>query len=272
MRNNQNTQNRFANNGNFIWIYSKNFSSPFQKQCVMLITAGFNAMSLTVAAKLKHCYTNITLQWRHNGRDGVSNHQPHDCLLNYLFRRRPKKTSKLHVTGLCAGNSPLTGEFPAQMASNAENVSISWRHHTHTCISESCHDWLDSAWWPNQTTVRSMCIICCVEDSRWSYEVDLTWKLYLYMTLSRKPEVGFPGTRSSGTLAAIPGTRQFIPWLVPITATTWGQLDPTTVAYLHLNLRSRLKGRALVWAIHSIKAHFKMLNGRLYQQPFQRDY
>ena len=39
------------------------------------------------------------------------------------------KTSKLRVTGLCAGNSPVTGEFPAQMASNAENVFISWRHH-----------------------------------------------------------------------------------------------------------------------------------------------
>ena len=32
------------------------------------------------------------------------------------------KTSKLRVTGLCGGNSPVTGEFPAQMASNAENV------------------------------------------------------------------------------------------------------------------------------------------------------
>ena len=71
----------------------------------------------------------LILRWRHNGRDGVSNHQPHDCLLNRLFRRRSKKTSKLRVTGLCAGNSPGTGEFPAQMASNAENVSISWRHH-----------------------------------------------------------------------------------------------------------------------------------------------
>ena len=71
----------------------------------------------------------LLLQWRHNGRDGVSNHQPRDCLLNRLFRRRSKKTSKLRVTGLCAGNSPGTGEFPAQMASNAENVSIRWRHH-----------------------------------------------------------------------------------------------------------------------------------------------
>ena len=70
-----------------------------------------------------------SLRWRHNGRDIVSNHQPHGCLLNRLFRRRSKKTSKLRVTGLCSGNSPGTGEFPAQMVSNAENVFIWWRHH-----------------------------------------------------------------------------------------------------------------------------------------------
>ena len=39
-------------------------------------------------------------------------------------RRRSKKTSKLRVTGLCEGNSPVTDEFPAQSASNAEKVSI----------------------------------------------------------------------------------------------------------------------------------------------------
>ena len=71
----------------------------------------------------------MPLLWRHNGRDGITNHQPHDCLLNRLFRRRSKKTSKLHVTGLCVGNSPMTGEFPAQKASDVENVSIWWRHH-----------------------------------------------------------------------------------------------------------------------------------------------
>ena len=68
-------------------------------------------------------------QWRHNERYGVSNHQPHGCLLNRLFRRRSKKTSKVRVNGLCAGNSPMIGEFPAQRASNAENGSIWWRHH-----------------------------------------------------------------------------------------------------------------------------------------------
>ena len=70
-----------------------------------------------------------SLQWRHNGRHSVSNHQPHDCFLNRLFKRRSKKTSKLRVTDLCAGNSQVTGKFPAQRASNAENVSIWWRHH-----------------------------------------------------------------------------------------------------------------------------------------------
>ena len=75
--------------------------------------------------------TSTALQWRHNEHDSVSNHQPHVCLLNRLFGRRSKKTSKLRVTGLCVGNSPGAGEFPAQMASNAENVSIWWRHHGH---------------------------------------------------------------------------------------------------------------------------------------------
>ena len=52
------------------------------------------------------CCMVIALQWRHNDHDGVSNYQPHGCLLNRLFRRRSKKTSKLRVTGLCVGNAP----------------------------------------------------------------------------------------------------------------------------------------------------------------------
>ena len=76
--------------------------------------------------------TGITaLQWRYNEHKSVSNHQPHHCILR--------------VTGFCAGNSPVTGIFPAQMASNAENVSIWWRHHdlahrdrmTYTCANSN---------------------------------------------------------------------------------------------------------------------------------------
>ena len=50
-------------------------------------------------------------------------------MFNRIFGRRSKKTSKLRVTRLCEGNSPVMGEFPAQRASNAENDSIWWRHH-----------------------------------------------------------------------------------------------------------------------------------------------
>ena len=86
-----------------------------------------------------------TLRWRHNDHAGVSNHQPHGCLLNRLFMRKSKKTSKLRVTGLCVGNSPGTGEFPAQMASNAENVSIWWRHHeinnSNTGVDSLYYEW-----------------------------------------------------------------------------------------------------------------------------------
>ena len=52
-----------------------------------------------------------TLQWRHNERDGTSDHQTYDCLLNRLCRRRSTRTSKLCVTGLCKG--PVTRKmFP----------------------------------------------------------------------------------------------------------------------------------------------------------------
>ena len=85
-----------------------------------------------------HQHRGNPLLWRHNEVDGVPNHQPHNCLLNRLFRRRLKKTSKLRLTGLCEGNSPVTGEFPSQRASNEENASIWWRHHTcdHPSVSE----------------------------------------------------------------------------------------------------------------------------------------
>ena len=56
-----------------------------------------------------HVNRQLALQWRHNGHDGVSNYQPHECLLNRLFGRRSKKAPKLRVAGLCAGNSPVIG-------------------------------------------------------------------------------------------------------------------------------------------------------------------
>ena len=66
----------------------------------------------------------------------------HDCLLNRLFRCRSKNTSKLRVTGLCEGNSPVTGEFSTQRVSNVENVSIWWRHHVNTPYIEDLSPYL----------------------------------------------------------------------------------------------------------------------------------
>ena len=50
----------------------------------------------------------MALQRRHNECDGISNHQRLDGLLNCLFRQRSKKSSKLHLTGLCeqSGTKP----------------------------------------------------------------------------------------------------------------------------------------------------------------------
>ena len=73
------------------------------------------------------------LQWRHNENNGISNQHRLNCLFKCLFRRRSKKTSKLRITGLCEGNSPVTGKFPAQRASNEKNIFIWWRHHVFCC-------------------------------------------------------------------------------------------------------------------------------------------
>ena len=91
----------------------------------MLIDASAKIMSLNVVAV---SLVKLALQWRHNECDGVSNHQPHDCLLNRLFKAELKETTKLRVTGFCEGNSTVADEFSTQRASNAENVFIWWRH------------------------------------------------------------------------------------------------------------------------------------------------
>ena len=69
------------------------------------------------------------LQWRHNERDGVSNHH----LMIVYSTRRSKKTSKLRVSGLCEGNSPVTDELPAQRASYGKGFQLmtaSWHRHS----------------------------------------------------------------------------------------------------------------------------------------------
>ena len=91
-------------------IYSECNHPTFKEEC--------HAYAAVIQQERKPKVSFVTtvspLRWRHNGHDGVSNHQPHDCLLNRLFRDIWNKTSKPCATGLCAGNSPETGEFPTQ--------------------------------------------------------------------------------------------------------------------------------------------------------------
>ena len=79
------------------------------------------------------------------------------CLLNRLFKAQIKeKKKKLRVIGLCAGKSPVTGEFPAQRASNAENASNWWRHHERQAMSNNradtvcCWDFNETYGWCQQ--------------------------------------------------------------------------------------------------------------------------
>ena len=72
------------------------------------------------------------LQWRHNKRDGVLNHRCIDCLLNPLFERRSKKTSKLRVTSLCEGDPPDKGPLTRKKMLPFDDVIITCR----------CHQWL----------------------------------------------------------------------------------------------------------------------------------
>ena len=124
------------------WLSIENVTDTMHDDCFPVLLSSFRCDPLlSMHDRCPHpCKIRIPLQWRHNERDGVSNRQPHDSFLNLLFMRRSKKTSKLRVTGLCAGNSPMTGEFPAQRASNAENVSIWWRHHIIMDQSQAIHN------------------------------------------------------------------------------------------------------------------------------------
>ena len=112
----------------------------------------------------------VTLQWRQNGLDGVSNHQTAmvyssvysgaDQFIQPFIQAQVKETSTLHVTGLCGGSSPVTDEFPPQMASNAENASIWWRHHADSFLSMATYNILWLQFFPEFRIEQNSCVGC----------------------------------------------------------------------------------------------------------------
>ena len=132
-----------------------------------------------------YTFYRYTLRWRHNGRDIVSNHQPRHCLLSHIFGRRSKKTSKLRVTGLCAGNSPEIGEFPHKwpvtrkrflfddviMMGLVRDVCMQlvsllvsgWPSHVHGVLCQLLTLWLgDAIWWHRSGSTLVQVIACCL--------------------------------------------------------------------------------------------------------------
>ena len=95
-----------------------------------------------------------TLRWRHNDRDSVSHHQPHDCLLNRLFRRRSKETSKLRVTGRPV-NSPHKRPVKRKMFL-FDDVIMACRF-TRPCGLLHCNHVITQCRWSNLLN-RSKCI------------------------------------------------------------------------------------------------------------------
>ena len=107
--------------------YSVIFGWPYQKKFKeVLLTLVFQSEwkidTHSFSCGRKPIGKTEALQRRDSERDDVSNRQPHNYLLNHLFRRRSTKISKLRVSGLCEGNLPVTGQFPAQRASKGKNI------------------------------------------------------------------------------------------------------------------------------------------------------
>ena len=72
------------------------------RQSIYNVTAFAALLTLTLfTLALWPCSSCHTLQWRHNGRDSVSNHQPHDCLLNRSDAEQRKHQSSVSLAFVC---------------------------------------------------------------------------------------------------------------------------------------------------------------------------
>ena len=73
----------------------------------------------------------LALQWRHNERDGVSNHLGIDCLLNCILGADQRKHQSPPSLAFMREIHRWPVDSPSQRTSNAKNVSIWWHHHDH---------------------------------------------------------------------------------------------------------------------------------------------
>ena len=140
----------------FMWSTYQYSSSLLQWHCG----------NRTITADVVQCYwfDKRPLRWRHNGRDGVSNHQSHDCLRIRLFRRRSKETSKPRVTGFVRGirrwpvNSPHEESVTAKcfhlMTSSCSSLVLSPVDHLQNRILKSYHSCHFNSFLPSAVCMR----------------------------------------------------------------------------------------------------------------------
>ena len=108
----------------------QSYLNNYQISCDILPHIYYNVVLLSLISRNVECYSTSYFHFS-NVIMGAIASQITSLMIVYttVYSDADEKKSKLRVTGLCAGNSPWTGEFPAHIASNAENISIWWRHH-----------------------------------------------------------------------------------------------------------------------------------------------
>ena len=95
------------------WLYWKYSSCPYPKSVAAYQIWPFITYSVCFVVR-RICIT-TTLQWYHYERDGVSNPIPTLFTQPFIQAQIKQNITKLRVTGLCAGNSPVTDEFPHKL-------------------------------------------------------------------------------------------------------------------------------------------------------------
>ena len=123
-------------------------------------------------------FESTPLQWRHNERDGVSNHQPHDCLLNRLFKAQIKENINAprywplwgYVIHRWPVESPHKGPVTRKMFPFDDVIMTFNTCKSHCCINkefvvtkryakcgnEGVHS---TRWWTGRRTYHGRC--CC---------------------------------------------------------------------------------------------------------------
>ena len=84
----------------YVINYPINLEIDIQR-CLVILSAQSFTFRWYLVSQIETC----SLQWRHNERDGVSNHQLRDCLLNRLYKAQIKENIK------APRHWPLWGEF-----------------------------------------------------------------------------------------------------------------------------------------------------------------